>query len=330
MKTILVTGVAGFIGSHLAENLLLNGYKVIGIDNFDSFYDIEIKRRNLYSIPVENFNFYNIDIRSKDQLSSLMDHVDVVIHLAAKAGVIPSLKQPDEYIYTNINGTLNILNFMLKKKISKLIFASSSSVYGNNRDIPFQEDSVSLTPVSPYAFTKKSCEILNYTYHHINNLDVLNLRLFTVYGPRQRPDLAIHKFFKLINEDKEIPVYGDGSSARDYTFIDDTINGIVSALEFIQENQGIYETINLGNQNPVNLLDLINVIGKVTNLKPRLRYLDQQAGDVDITFADISKAQQLFKYNPQTTLEDGLVKFNDWFNRNLKSNPKITIPMPVS
>ena len=324
MKTILVSGVAGFIGSHVAEALLHKDYCVIGIDNFDPFYDIEIKKRNLYSITPENFSFFNIDIKDKDQLKNLPAGIDAVIHLAAKAGVIPSLENPGSYIETNINGTMNLLNFMKEFQINKILNASSSSVYGNHPIIPFNENAILDHPISPYAFSKRSTEILNYTYHHLYNLDIINLRLFTVYGPRQRPDLAIHKFFNLIKEGKEITVYGNGNTARDYTYIDDTVNGILSALEYIFAYEKIFETVNLGNETPVKLIDLIDTISSELNVKPIIKYMDNQAGDVEITFADISKARLLFNYNPETKLEDGIRKFNEWFNKIHASKKTIT------
>lgn len=315
MTSILVTGCAGFIGSHLTELLLSKGYRVIGIDNFDPFYDKKIKEKNLQKyLAHPNFIFQEINIQNFDQLIAIQDKIDVVIHLAAKAGVLPSIKQSDDYILTNILGTRNILEMMKAKSIYKMLFASSSSIYGNNKSIPFTENQLVDEPISPYAYTKKSCELMNYTYHHLHNFDIINLRFFTVFGPRQRPDLAIHKFVKLIDENKSITMYGDGSTARDYTFVSDTVQGIYNAFKYIIENRHIYEIINLGNNHPVTLENLIQSIYELMGKKPNISRLPMQAGDVDITYADISKAQKILSYSPSTTLRDGLVSFIEWYH----------------
>jgi nucleoside-diphosphate-sugar epimerase len=314
-KSILVTGAVGFIGSHVSELLLKQNFNIIGIDNFDPFYDRSIKEENLSLLQAyPGFTFIEGDIRAKEVFESITQ-VDGVIHLAAKAGVIPSIKDPQGYIDTNITGTLNILNWMNDKEIKKFVFASSSSIYGNHPSIPYKENLAVDHPISPYAFTKKSCELLNYNYFHLYNIDVLNLRLFTVYGPRQRPDLAIHKFFRLIKEGKEIPVYGDGSTARDYTFVEDTANGIVLALKYLFLNSKVYDIINLGNSSPVRLLDLINSIGEAAGIAPKLKFLPMQPGDVDITYADITKATEILEYKPNTSLEEGLKKFYNWMEQ---------------
>jgi nucleoside-diphosphate-sugar epimerase len=317
MQRILVTGCAGFIGSHVCEKLLKQGCQVIGVDNFDDFYPKEVKLSSLQSLLSDSkFSFLEFDIANKEEFKRIESKIDVVIHLAAKAGVLPSLNNPQAYINTNIIGTNNILNFMLDQKISKLLFASSSSVYGNNKTIPFSEEHFVNQPISPYAFTKRSCELMNYNYHHLYNLDIINLRFFTVYGPRQRPDLAIHKFFNLISENKAIQMYGDGSTARDYTFVDDTVSGILGALEYINTHENVYEIVNLGNNTPVKLSDLIakiyEVSGKVSNVEVQA----MKPGDVDITFADISKATKLFNYNPKTSLDEGLAKFKVWHEQS--------------
>jgi UDP-glucuronate 4-epimerase len=311
-KSILVTGAAGFIGSHVSELLLKQSYNVIGIDNFDPFYDRSIKEQNLSILnPYPNFNFIELDLRNNSAFKDIPT-VEGVIHLAAKAGVIPSIKDPQGYIDTNITGTLNLLNWIKDRGTKKFVFASSSSIYGNHPSIPYREDLVVDHPISPYAFTKKSCELLNYNYFHLYNIDVLNLRLFTVYGPRQRPDLAIHKFFRLVKEGKEIPVYGDGSTARDYTFVADTAAGILLAMTYLFNHTKVYETINLGNNSPVKLLDLINAIGDAAGVKPKLNFLPMQPGDVDITYADITKASSMLDYRPGTSLKEGLQKFHEW------------------
>ena len=314
---ILITGCAGFIGSHLAEKLIKEGNTVIGIDNFDPFYDKKIKENNLSWLREQNqFYFHQVDIRERNFYLDIEDNIDLIVHLAAKAGVQPSLAEPEEYFKTNILGTQHILDWMVKAKIKKLIFASSSSVYGNNKKVPFNENDPVDHPISPYAFTKKACELLNHTYHKLYDIDIINLRFFTVYGPRQRPDLAIHKFTKMIKADIPLTMYGDGSSGRDYTYIDDTINGIKSAIDYVVQNTDIYEIVNLGNHEPVKLLYLIDRLYQLQNKKPQIKQLPMQPGDVDITFADISKANVLFNYFPSTSIDEGLKKFNNWYDRS--------------
>lgn len=314
MQTILVTGCAGFIGSHVCESLLHSGYKVIGIDNFDDFYEKKVKVKNLSSYDKhERFFFYEMDLTLKADYVQLPDGIDAVIHLAAKVGVLPSLKHPEAYINANILGTNYLLEFMVKRDIKKLLFASSSSVYGNNAQIPFVEIDEVNGPISPYAFTKRSCELMNYSYHHLYKIDIVNMRFFTVYGPRQRPDLAIHKFFNLIYDNEAIQQYGNGSSARDYTFVSDTVQGIISALGYILSNKNVYEIVNLGNNTPVNLKELIESIYKVIGVEPKVEIQQMKPGDVNTTYANIDKANKLFGYQPQTTLKEGLEKFKIWF-----------------
>lgn len=317
MQTILVTGCAGFIGSHVSQALLDKGYKVVGVDNFDNFYSREIKENNLANFSDHvNFKFLELDLRRRESFVQISSDIKAVIHLAAKAGVLPSLKDPKAYIEANIIATNNLLNFMNEKGIKKMLFASSSSVYGNNKKIPFSEKHSVDEPISPYAFTKRSCELMNYNYHKLYNLDVVNLRFFTVYGPGQRPDLAIHKFFNLIGQDKPIQMYGDGSTARDYTYVEDTVSGILAALNYIFQNKEVYEIVNLGNNAPIELKELIDVIYKVSGKEPNIQREAMKPGDVDITYADISKAQKLFGYNPQTTFEEGVRKFKKWHEQN--------------
>ncbi len=317
MKKVLVTGSAGFIGSHLCEALLIKGYSVIGIDNFDPFYKKEYK---LYNLGVnqehENFTFFEVDLKKKNMIESAFEEVDVVIHLAGKAGVRPSIEDPQSYIDNNISATENVLAVMQKKEIRKLLFASSSSVYGNNPNTPWSETLDVNNPISPYAFTKKACELLNHTYHHLYNIDILNMRFFTVFGPRQRPDLAIHKFIKMMYRGEIIPMFGDGSTSRDYTYVKDTVAGILGALHYITENNGVFDVVNLGHHHPVKLIDLINAIGKATGVIPKIEKKPMQPGDVDITYANIEKARRLFGYEPKTLLEDGLNDFVDWFEEN--------------
>lgn len=317
---ILVTGCCGFIGSHLTEKLLNEGYRVTGIDNFDPFYSRSIKEKNLSLFSSHpSFRFFETDIRNKDFASSFKhEKLDAVIHLAAKAGIRPSLEDVNGYIDTNITGTANILEFMRNQCIRKIIFTSSSSVYGNSKEVPFSEEKPLNKPISPYAFTKLSGEMLCYNFHSLYGIDVINLRLFTVYGPRQRPDLAIHKFVRLLNEGKPITLYGDGTSSRDYTYVSDTVTGYCGALKFILSNKGIYETLNLGNSQPIELQELITTIGRLMNVVPQVVRDSIQPGDVEVTFADISKALHMLNYKPQEKLEEGLAKFIAWYKSSVK------------
>jgi UDP-glucuronate 4-epimerase len=313
-QKILITGAAGFIGSHVAEHFLSKGFSVYGIDNFDDFYGRAIKERNLKNIlSSPGFHFTEGDITDKATLAKLTDGIDTVIHLAAKAGVRPSIENPEAYIKHNITGTHNILEWMKQRHISKMIFASSSSVYGNNPKTPFSERDNVDNPISPYAFTKKSCELMNYTYHHLYQMDIVNLRFFTVYGERQRPDLAIYKFIDAALEDKPITLYGDGSTARDYTYVKDIVSGVASAFDYAQKGKNIYEIINLGNNKPVKLLELVDMIYEITEKKKNVVHIEKQAGDVEYTCADISKAHKLLGYSPSTSMKDGLMKFAEWY-----------------
>lgn len=312
MNTILVTGAAGFIGSNLCEKLVNDGFQVIGIDNFDTFYSREIKRNNLESlIPNSQFQFIEGNVGDISTLPIQPD-IDLVIHLAAKAGVRPSIDSPAEYIENNINQSYKLYDWMQRKNIKKLIFASSSSVYGNSRKVPFSEADIVDFPISPYAFTKKSGELLTHTFHHMFNFDVLNLRFFTVYGERQRPDLAIHKFAKCIIQDLPITLFGDGSTSRDYTYVGDIVNGIYGAINYLQTNSIVYETINLGSNSPIRLIDLVRTMENILGKKAQINWGPMQMGDVERTFADIHKAEELLDYKPALTLEMGLAKFIKW------------------
>jgi len=313
-EKILVTGAAGFIGSHLCENLIRAGKKVIGLDNFDSFYDSSIKENNLiYLKSSSNFTFYEIDITKRKELFSIKEKFNVVIHIAAKAGVRLSVESPLKYIDANINGTQNILDLMNQKKCKKILFASSSSVYGNNKNIPFKESQSVSNAISPYAFTKKSNEVQIHTYHHLYNINAICFRFFTVYGPRQRPDLAIHKFFKKILNNEPISLYGNGSTKRDYTYIDDLVDGIIKGLGYLNEKNSLYEIINLGNSNPISLMEMVETIYKELHKEKNIAFLPKQMGDVDITHADITKAKKLINYNPKTTFKEGISKFAEWY-----------------
>lgn len=310
---ILLTGVAGFIGSHLSEKLLDLGHEVIGIDNFDPFYDREIKEENLsLSKKHSAFTFFELDFVTDIEGLQNLPEFDAMIHLAAKAGVRPSIENPQAYINTNFNGTNNLLELLKTRGIKKVVFASSSSVYGNCKTIPFKETEALDQPISPYAFTKRSCEMMNYTYHHLEKIDFVNLRFFTVYGPRQRPDLAIHKFTKKIMNGEAIQMFGDGTTARDYTFVGDIVNGILLSFNHVINNDNCFEIINLGNNQPVKLHELISTIENTLNIKANIEQLPMQPGDVDITFADISKAQNILGYQPTTAFKEGIQKFVDW------------------
>ncbi|HZW66793.1 MAG TPA: SDR family NAD(P)-dependent oxidoreductase [Hanamia sp.] len=309
---ILITGAAGFIGSHTCESLIKNGNSIIGVDNFDPFYSSKLKELNLEQLSQNsNFRFYKADIRDDKALNQIFssNQVDVVIHLAAKAGVRPSIKAISEYYDVNINGTISLLESMRKNGIKKMLFASSSSIYGNNEKVPFSEDDRVDNPISPYASTKKSGELLCHVYNHLYNFDITCLRFFTVYGPRQRPDLAIHKFTRLIQENKPIPFYGDGSSSRDYTYIEDIVNGISCALNHLEG----YKIYNLGESKVITLKKLVEVIETILGKKALLNQLPMQQGDVSRTFADISKARAEIGYNPAHDFETGVKKFVDWF-----------------
>lgn len=314
---VLITGAAGFIGSHLSEKLLKLGHQVVGMDNFDPFYARNIKEDNLKS-ALQNplFTFHELDITLASDFDKWPDKIDVVVHLAAKAGVRPSIENPEAYLKTNIIGTLNILEYMRKIDCNNLVFASSSSVYGNNTKIPFEESDSTDHPISPYAASKKSCELLIYNYHKLYQFNCINLRFFTVFGPRQRPDLAIHKFVKKISSNEPIEVYGQGDTARDYTFVDDTINGIEESINYIHTNQNIFETINLGNNTPISLKVLIQKIETHLGTKAKLNFQPMQDGDVDITFSSIEKAKKLLDYNPSTSMDEGLEKFITWYKNS--------------
>jgi len=313
MENILVTGGAGFIGSTLCETLLKSGNKVIVIDNFNDYYDPNIKRENIKKITKENFLLYEKDIRDKKALEEIFKNpIDLVIHLAAMAGVRYSIENPELYYEVNVNGTLNLLEQCRKNNIKRFIFASSSSVYGNNKQVTFSEEDNVDYPISPYAATKKSGELLCFTYHHLYNINVACLRFFTVYGPKQRPDLAIHKFVRLILEDKQIPVYGEGATKRDYTYVDDIIDGIVKTIDWIEDSESKYEVFNLGGDHTVSLNEMVSEIEKKLGKKAIINRIAMQQGDVDKTSANISKARDLLKYNPSVSFEEGIGHFINW------------------
>lgn len=311
----LVTGCAGFIGSHLVELLISQGHMVIGIDNFDPFYDRKVKERNMSRFMRHaNFTFYEFDISIQTDWKQLNERIDVVVHLAAKAGVGPSIENSASYFQTNVFGTQCLLDWMKKNNVSSLLFASSSSVYGNNEKTPFEETDRVDFPISPYASSKKASELLIYTYCHLFKMKAICMRFFTVYGPRQRPDLAIHKFFKLIKNDQKITVYGDGSSSRDYTYVADTVAGIIKCDKHLERvPSGYYDIFNLGNNEPVKLINLVHDIFEISNKKINIEHIAMQKGDVEITYADIEKSKRVLGYHPTTSVKEGLVKFYDWY-----------------
>lgn len=312
-KNILVTGGAGFIGSHLVDNLLAENRRVTAVDNFDDFYAPAAKRANLAAHSTDSdFRLAEIDICRPDDLRKVFaqESFDAIVHLAARAGVRPSLENPAKYNETNVTGTLNLLELAKDFGIKQFVFGSSSSVYGENSKVPFSEEDKVSNPISPYAATKAAGELLCYTYSHLYKIRTICLRFFTVYGARQRPDLAIHKFARLISEEKPIPVFGDGAARRDYTYIDDIIQGIRAAIEFDKSD---YEIFNLGESDTVELSKLIELIEKSLGRRAIIERHPMQPGDVPQTFADISKARKLLNYNPQTKIEDGIPKFIEWF-----------------
>lgn len=310
--TILVTGCAGFIGSSVVDRLLDSGEEVVGLDNMDSYYEPSIKKKNIeHNLQNPNFYFKQTDIRDLKALEKIFKNfkIETIIHLAARAGVRPSIEAPLLYEDVNIKGTLNLLELSKIHKPANLIVASSSSVYGINKKVPFRETDNVDKAISPYAASKKACETFCYTYHHLYGLPIVCLRFFTVYGPRQRPEMAIHKFTRLIDEGLEIQMYGDGTSKRDYTYISDIVDGIIRSMD-IKEG---YEILNLGNSKVVELRYLIHLIEKNLGKKAIIKQLPDQPGDVPITYSDISKAKELLGYAPQTSIEEGIEKFVKWY-----------------
>lgn len=342
MKIYLITGGAGFIGSTVAERLLKQGNKVIVVDNFNVFYDYNRKIRNILEatgnykkvneisenlskdekienlkriVNSENFVLEYADIRDIEKIDKIFSEykIDLVFNPAAMAGVRPSLLDPMLYEEVNIKGYMNLLELCRKYGVKKFIQASSSSVYGNNKDVPFKETDIVDFVISPYAATKKSGEVIGHVYHKLYGIDMIQLRFFTVYGPKQRPDLAIHKFTKMILEGKAIPFYGDGNTKRDYTYIDDIVDGILKSIDYLFKNQDIYEIFNLGESHVVSLKEMVETIEKVLGKKAVLDKQPMQLGDVEKTYADISKAKEVLGYNPKTNFEDGIKKFIEWY-----------------
>jgi len=314
MQKAAVTGAAGFIGSHVSEALLSAGWQVTGIDSFDEFYSPEVKRCNIAAcLENQRFSLVEADIRDAAAMdNALQDGFDVIVHLAARAGVRPSIEQPVLYQDVNINGTNVLLEAARKYKIPRFIFASSSSVYGNNKKVPFSESDNVDFPISPYAATKKAGELICYTYHHLYDINITCLRFFTVYGARQRPDLAIHKFARLIKNGDPIPVFGDGSMMRDHTYIDDIVAGVIASVDKCNG----YHIYNLGNSSPISLSDLIAAIESALGKKAIIERFPLQPGDVKITYADVSLANTELGYEPKTDLETGLTEFVSWLSES--------------
>jgi len=315
-RKILVTGGAGFIGSHLVDHLVERGDDVTVIDNFDPFYDPEIKRQNIAPHKGKaNFRFLEVDIRELQTLKSLFkgQDFDVICHLAAKAGVRPSIQDPIAYQEVNVFGTQNLLEIAREKGVKQFVFASSSSVYGVNPNVPWREEDHVLMPISPYASTKVSGELLGHVYSHLYGIRFLALRLFTVYGPRQRPDLAIHKFTRMILEGKPIPVYGDGSTRRDYTFVGDIVKGLMVAMDYKETN---YEVINMGNNRTVSLNEMIETIEEVLGMKAKRETKPLQTGDVPQTWASVEKSQNLLGFRPNTPFKEGVKVFAEWYGKD--------------
>ena len=320
-KRILLTGGAGFIGSHVAEAMIRRGAQLSIVDNLDNFYAPSRKRLNLEEISkVGTYEFFETDVRDEAALRKVAEKVqpEIVIHLAARAGVRPSIEQPALYESVNVGGTVNLLEICRELRVERMIFGSSSSVYGITNSVPFREDDPKTRPISPYAATKLAAELMCYTYAHLYGLTTICLRFFTVYGPRQRPDLAIHKFIALIEAGKSIPVYGDGSMGRDYTYVDDIVAGLIASLEYVPAATVPFEVFNLGNCHPMRLAELIAKLEVATGTNALQERLPDQPGDVPITWADIDKAKRLLGYSPQTSMEEGLRNFVAWYRLSLK------------
>ena len=321
MRSILITGGAGFIGSHLVDRLMAEGdWRITVVDDFNDFYDPEIKRANIAThLSHPGFKLFETDIRDFYSLHEVFreQKFDCIVHLAARAGVRPSLKEPRLYVETNVNGTMNLLELAREQSVKQFVFGSSSSVYGENEKVPFSEADPIFNPISPYAATKAAGELICHTYAHLHDMRIVCLRFFTVYGGRQRPDLAIHKFAKLISAGAPVPVFGDGTTRRDYTYIDDIIQGVRAAIDYDQSN---YEVVNLGESRTVELRELISLLETELGRRAEIDRQPTQPGDVPQTFADISKARRILNYNPQTPIEAGIKKFIEWF-RNSAAPP---------
>jgi UDP-glucuronate 4-epimerase len=313
-RNVLVTGGAGFIGSHLCERLLREGAHVVCLDNFDSFYDPNIKIKNVGGLVRKfpgQFELVAGDIRNREHLQEAFKKTrfDLVVHLAARAGVRPSITDPLLYQDVNIRGTIVLLESCREFGMKDFIFASSSSVYGESRKVPFSEEDLDVRPISPYGATKRAGELLCYSYHHLFGMNIACLRIFTAYGPRQRPEMAIHKFIRLIEQGGKIPMYGDGSSRRDYTYIDDLIDGVLAA---VHRHKG-FEIYNLGESQTTSLKELIELIEEALGKKANIERFEPQPGDVFLTYADVSKARRMLGYEPKVNMTEGIKRFVEWY-----------------
>lgn len=312
MSVILITGGAGFIGSNLAHSLLSNGNTVVAVDNFNNYYNPQIKEDNIADLrDNDNFHLYRADLADNKLIENIFKqyNFDCVVHLAGSAGVRSSIDAPLDYVDNNIYNTVSLLEWLKRHKTPKIVFASSSSVYGNLNKDSFSEKDEVRYPISPYAASKLSCEHFIYTYAHLYGIKACCLRFFTVYGPRQRPDLAIHKFIEKINKSEPIQLYGDGTSSRDYTYIDDIVSGILAAVKY---DQSLYEIINIGSGRSITLLEMINTIENALHKKAVIQFVEKQMGDVERTCADISKAEALLGYHPKTSFQQGIENYVAW------------------
>lgn len=309
----LITGAAGFIGSHLTERLLAEGWLVTGVDNFDPWYDPELKRANISGWPARLFRLVEIDIRDLTALrSELTGEYDAIVHLAAKAGVRPSIQDPETYDDVNVRGTRNVLDLARERGIPQVVFASSSSVYGVNPNWPWREDDAALRPINPYASTKATGELLGHIYSHLYGIRFIAMRFFNVYGPRQRPDGAVHKFARRIAEDRPVPVFGEGTSRRDYVYVGDIVAGVRAALDY---GESRYEVINLGSGQDISVMDMIGCLALALGTEARLERHPDQPGDVYRTCGDMTKARQLLNYDPRTEFQEGLRQFVNWMRQ---------------
>jgi UDP-glucuronate 4-epimerase len=315
---ILVTGGAGFIGSHLCERLVARGDDVVAVDNLDPFYDPAVKRRNLAALEGSpRFRLVEGDVCEPEALDAALGEgaFDGVVHLAARAGVRPSLERPLDYVRTNVEGTAAMLELARKRGIGAFVLGSSSSVYGDAAHVPFAESDPVGRPISPYAASKRGAELLGHTYAHLYGMSVLCLRFFTVYGPRQRPDLAIHKFARLMADGGELPVYGDGTTERDYTYVDDVVQGVEGAIRYALVHPGAFEIVNLGESRTVSMAELLALLAGELGVEPRIHRLPAQPGDVARTFASVDKARSLLGYDPRVPIEEGIRRFVRWLGR---------------
>jgi len=315
MGTIVVTGAAGFIGSHTSEALLARGDRVIGLDNFDPFYSRELKEANLHAVDAsagDRFTFHEMDLCACDALTSVLggEQVDGVIHLAAKAGVRPSIEDPMGYVRANVDGTISVLEASRRSGVKRVVLASSSSVYGNNKKVPFAESDPVEEPISPYASTKRCCELIAHTHHHLTGMPTACLRFFTVIGPRQRPDLAVSLFLDRVSRGEPIRMFGDGSTSRDYTFVGDIVDGVLASYDRI-DSFG-YRVWNLGGSEPVSLREMIATIGRVVGREPVVTQAPMQAGDVERTFADPDRARAELGFEATTPFEEGVRRQWSW------------------